>query len=108
MKKNLYNEFNLLIDDLESFIKNNKKLDFESSSLEDLDISFYYKKFRFSIISDEYDIIINEYDNFLESNNIEEIEIFRINHIQFEYELKYLRDIIIRFINMKIDYLKYE
>ena len=102
MRKNLYNEFNLLIDDLESFIMNNKKLDFESSSLIDLEINFYYKKFRFSIISDEYDIIIYQYEN------SEKIEIFRINHIQFEYELKYLRDIIIRFINMKIDYLKYE
>lgn len=101
-RNNLYNEFNLLIDDLESFIMNNKKLDFESSSLNDLDIDFNYKRFKYKIISDEYDIIIYQYED------SEKIEIFRINHIQFEYELKYLRDIIIRFINMKIDYLKYE
>lgn len=101
-RNNLYNEFNILIDDIYSFIMNNKKLKLESYSNEDLEINFYYKRFRFSIISDEYEIIIYQYED------SEKIEIFRINHIQFEYELKYIRDIIIRFINMKINYFRYE
>lgn len=111
----LYNEENILIENLMKYMKNSEYIEIISEKSDDLDIIYDI------IIKDDEDIENNLFfyryhmkfsDEFIKiyqySDNNDEFEIFSIYIYEFEYDLESILEFLINYLRRKIKYENYK